>query len=76
MINPVEFYAGYRGEETLRRLFIDGRRVEIEEVIDRRLAPDYAYFKARGNDGATYILPHEEAADRWELWMYDNRVDG
>jgi hypothetical protein len=53
---------------------MDGRRVEIEEVMDRWFAPDHAYFKVRGEDGATYILRYEQAADRWELWMYDKRI--
>jgi len=75
MIIRVECYSGYRGEETPRRFFIDGRRVEIEAVMDRWLAPDHAYFKLRGADGATYILRHEQATDRWELWMYDKGTD-
>jgi hypothetical protein len=63
----VECYAGYRGEETPRRFDLQGRRVEVVEVLDRWLGLDHRYFKVRGDDGAVYLLRHDEPADRWEL---------
>ena len=63
----VDCYAGYRGEETPRHLDIDGRPVEVVEVIDRWFGTDHRYFKVRGDDGAEYLLRHDEPADRWEL---------
>lgn len=63
----VDCYAGYRGEETPRRFEIDGRRVEVVEVIDRWFGPDHRYFKVRGDDGAVYLLRSDDAANRWEL---------
>jgi hypothetical protein len=63
----VDCYAGYRGEETPRQLDIDGRPVEVVEVIDRWFGTDHRYFKVRGDDGAEYLLRHDEPADRWEL---------
>ena len=71
----VECHAGYRGEETPRRFFIGGRRVEVAEVIDRWLAPDHRYFKVGGDDGAVYILRHDAGAEIWELTMFDRRGD-
>ncbi len=67
----VECYAGYRGEETPRRFFLGGRKVEVKEILDRWLAPDHRYFKVRGDDGNDYILRHDAATDRWELTMFD-----
>jgi len=32
----VEFYAGYKGEETPRRLLIKGQRFTIDEVLERK----------------------------------------
>ncbi len=67
----VSCYAGFRGEETPRRFFLQERRVEVLEVIDRWLAPDHRYFKVRGDDGAMYILRHDISSEKWELIMYD-----
>ncbi len=63
----VDCYAGYRGEETPRRLELDGRRVEVVEVIDRWLDPDHRCFRVRGDDGTVYVLRHAERADRWDV---------
>jgi hypothetical protein len=31
---------------------------------------DHRCFKLRGDDGAVYLVRHDEAADRWELTMF------
>jgi hypothetical protein len=68
----VECYAGHRGEEEPRRIFLGERGIEVREVLDRWLAPDHRYFKVAGEDGATYILRHDATAGgAWELVMYD-----
>jgi hypothetical protein len=67
MALKVDSYAGYRGDETPRRLEVDGRRVEVVEVIDRWFGEDHSYFKVRGEDGNVYLLRHDESRDRWEL---------
>lgn len=67
----VECYAGYRGEETPRRFFLQHRRIEVAEVIDRWLAPDHRYFKVRGDDGDIYILRHDMQTGAWELTMFE-----
>ncbi len=67
----VECYAGYRGEETPRRIDLHGRAVAVVEVIDRWLGPDHRYFKLRGEDGAVYLVRHDEATDRWELRAFE-----
>lgn len=66
----VECYAGHRGEQEPQRFFLDERAVEVEEIIDRWLAPDHRYFKLRDPDGATWILRHTEGSGDWELTMY------
>jgi hypothetical protein len=70
MLVTVECYAGHRGEETPRRLGLDGRSVELVEVLDCWLGVDHRYFKMLGDDGATYILRHDTARNCWELTMY------
>ena len=66
----VECYAGYRGEETPRRLLCDGRSIEVTEVIDRWVGTDHRYFKIRGSDRATYIIRQDLPGDGWEMTMY------
>ena len=63
----VECYAGYRGEETPRRFYLDGSCVEIKLVIDRWLVPDHRYFKVEGDDGRRYLLRHDTETQHWEL---------
>ena len=63
----VDCYSGHRAEETPRRFELDGRRVEVVEVIDRWLGPEHRYFQVRGDDGAVYLLRRDDRADRWEL---------
>jgi hypothetical protein len=67
----VECYAGYRGEETPRRLFLGAQEIEVAAVLDRWLAPDHRYFKLRGGDGAVYILRYDGGDDLWELVLYN-----
>jgi len=62
----VECYAGYRGEQTPIRLRLGDRFVQVDEILDRWLAPDHRYFKVRTADGI-YILRNDVAADMWEL---------
>lgn len=68
----VDCYAGHRGEETPRRVYLDGHCVEVAEVLDRWLAPDHRYFKVLGSDDAIYIMRHNVSADAWELTMYQS----
>lgn len=69
----VECYAGHRGEEEPRRLFLGGRPVEVAEIVDRWLDPEHRYFKFLGEDGALYLLRHGVPGDDWELVLYDAR---
>ena len=62
----VECYAGYRGEEAPVRFRLADRLIEIDEVLDRWLAPDHRYFKVRTAEG-TYILRHDTTSGEWEL---------
>ena len=66
----VECYAGHRGEQTPRSLILGDRRIDVAEVVDAWLAPEYRYFKLRGDDGDTYLVRHDERSDTWELTMF------
>ena len=66
----VECYAGHRGEQTPRILILGDRRIDVAEVVDAWLAPEYRYFKLRGDDGNTYLVRHDERSTTWELTMF------
>ena len=72
--NPLEIqvmcYEGYRGQETPRRFQLGSNLVDIEEILDRWIGPNYRYFKVRGADQATYILRHDSLSGAWELTFY------
>jgi hypothetical protein len=69
----VECYAGHRGEETPRRLFVDERAIELTEVLDQWLAPDHRYFKVLGANGALYILRYDVDGGFWDLTFLERR---
>ena len=71
MIVNVACHAGYRGEETPRRLTLGDRAVEVVAVLDRWYGPDHRYFKVAGDDGAVYILRHEQPNGHWRLTLYE-----
>jgi hypothetical protein len=66
----VECYAGHRGEQTPRTLILGDRCIAVAEVVDAWLAPDYRYFKLRGDDRDTYLVRHDERSSVWELTMF------
>jgi hypothetical protein len=63
----VECYAGYRGEEEPRALWLGERRFDVVEVLDRWLNPRHRYFKVKIDDGRQYILRHDTPSGEWEL---------
>jgi len=66
----VECYSGYRGEETPRRIQMANSKIEVRQILDRWLSPDYRYFKFRGDDDAVYIIRHDGQSGIWELTFY------
>ncbi len=67
----VECHAGYRADERPLRFFLEDRRVEVCEVLDRWIGLDHRYFKVLGGDGIVYILRHDTTDDCWELTKSD-----
>ena len=63
----VECYASHRGEETPRVLYIDERKVFVEEVMDAWHGPDHRYFKLKGDDGDVYVIRQDTTSGAWEL---------
>lgn len=68
----MECYSGYRGEESPRRFTSGGKTIDVVEIIDRWLSPQYRYFKVRGSDEAIYIFRHDTVNQQWELTLFDS----
>jgi hypothetical protein len=68
----VECYSGYRGEETPIRFYLGERCVQVQEILDRWLAPTHRYFKLRGDDNGIYILRHSTRENFWEMTLFDS----
>ncbi len=71
----VECTAGYRGEESPRRLLYGAHWIDLVEILDRWLAPDHRYFSARSEEGGRFLLRHDAAVDRWQIMLYEERFE-
>ena len=66
----VECYAGYRGEQEPRALWLSEQRLEVRAVVDRWFAPGQRWFRVDADDGHLYVLRHDEASGDWEIAGY------
>ena len=67
MTVEVESYAGYKADERPLRFRLGDRWLTVEEVSDRWYDPEATYFRVKADDGAVYILRHDERAAAWTL---------
>jgi hypothetical protein len=70
MTIEVETYSGYKADERPMRFRLGGQWLAVEEVSDRWYDPEATYFRVKADDGATYILRHDERAQGWTLEAY------
>ena len=63
----VQTYAGYKGDERPVSFSLEGRTLQIIEIVDRWYEPDHNSFKVVAEDGRTYLLRHDLNANDWEL---------
>lgn len=66
----VKCYSGYRGDEKPKSIRFDSLVVQVNQIVDRWLAPDHRYFKFIGDDNATYIIRQDMYSLDWELVFY------
>jgi hypothetical protein len=67
----VDAYAGYKGEETPRAFTLDGRKLQVREVVDRWYSQTHSYFRVYASDGQRYVLRFDLDEDCWELVMQE-----
>ena len=70
----VQSYAGSKAHERPRRFSLEGRTVEVVEIVDRWYEagvdprrPPADYFKVRGDDGEVYLLRYSRRGEAWFL---------
>ena len=68
-LTEVDCYAGYTGEERPVRFRLGDQLLEVDEILDRWLAPDHRYFKVRAGVDI-YILRKDVTSDAWELTVF------
>lgn len=63
----VECHAGYRGSEAPRRFELQGRTIEVAEVVARWREPDALCFRVLGGGGRVYVLRRDARTGAWGL---------
>lgn len=67
----VSSYAGHQAEVQPVSFCFGKHDILVQEIIDRWLAPEYRYFKIRGDDDGIYILRYDVVNEYWELTMFN-----
>ncbi|MFH1243836.1 MAG: hypothetical protein V1689_15965 [Pseudomonadota bacterium] len=60
-------YSGYRANERPVYLVLEGRRVEVRDILDRWYGQDHDFYKILGDDGRVYLLKWHRFQDVWFL---------
>ncbi len=82
MENPRDFpkrveviaYSGYKANERPLSFVLDGKRLEVENVIDRWYGVESDYFKVLAGDGKIYLLKWQRLLDVWLLVHVSERM--
>jgi len=62
--------------EMPRRIYLDGRSIEVRETFDQWRGSGYRYCKVKDGDGNLYILRSDESGAEWELTMCQRGLAG
>ncbi len=66
--DPVVFcYAGYRGDETPRRIKWDQGTLLVEKIVSRWVTPEYRCFRIVADNGGLYRLFCRQADGTWDI---------
>jgi hypothetical protein len=68
----VEAFAGYKGEKTPQSFILEGRRLYVEQVVDRWYSETHSYFRVKASDNQRYVLRLDLDEDCWELIMLES----
>jgi hypothetical protein len=68
-------YSGYRGEETPRTIFFNGKKIEVIEILRQWIeeGPENSktrrFYRIRGSDGNLYTIFYDE---KFMEWLHSN----
>lgn len=62
--------ADHRGEEVPSGFELDGRNIEVAELMDEWRGEEDTYFKLKDGSGSLYILHFDEKRGDWDLTMF------
>jgi hypothetical protein len=63
----VESYAGYKGEQEPRVIWLDDGPHAVAGIGDRWYDPRYDAFRVRTADGLSLLVQRDRADDQWYL---------
>jgi hypothetical protein len=63
----VECHAGYRYPERPLAFTLGGKRLEVDQVLDRWYGEEAVFFKVLAEDRLVYLLRYAPGQDSWTL---------
>ena len=63
----VSCYSGYKANERPIDFTVRGRKLMVEEIMDRWYGVDHTYFKVLANDQKIYLIRYDQDEDLWTL---------
>jgi hypothetical protein len=63
----VSCYSGYRADERPVNFNLRGRKLVVEEIIDRWYGPHNSFFKILADDKKVYLIKYDQDDDLWTL---------
>ena len=69
----VDCYAGYKAKQRPVAFSLGRKKLKVTDIRDQWYGPDHTYFKVLAEDKNTYILRYSEAADRWDVVLFEEK---
>ena len=60
-------YSGYKANERPLSFILDGRELEVTNIVDRWYGEEHDCFKVLADDGEVYLLRWHRTMDFWSL---------
>ena len=60
-------YSGYKANERPLYFFLENRKMEVRNIVDRWYGEENDYFKVLADDGRVYLIRWHRELDQWYL---------